>query len=364
MIGTLKPNKDPKDFELQHIVMDNVGPNEPWRYDATLINAIPKGDIHAQGTFGPWVVESPGDSPVTGKYTFDHANLGTIKGLGGMLSSVGEFSGALNKISVSGTTKTPDFSLDTANHPVPLETKFEAVVDGTSGDTYLNNVAARLGGTDFTAKGAVVNVKGQGHAVDLDVDVPQGRIEDFLALAVKTQPVVMTGVLGMKAHVHVSPGKVRVVDKLDLKGAFTMQRIHFTNPDTEDKVDMMSLRAQGDPKDAKPGATDVHSQMKGSFTMDAGKMQFSNLDYTLPGASVRLKGEYTLDGKSFEFAGTVNTDAKLSQMVATKWKSILLKPVDRFFKGDGGGAEIPVKISGTNTAPKFGLDLKNRGKEE
>ncbi len=104
--------------------------------------------------------------------------------------------------------------------------------------------------------------------------------------------------------------------------------------------------------------------MKGSFTMDAGKMQFSNLDYTLPGASVRLKGEYTLDGKSFEFAGTVNTDAKLSQMVAAKWKSILLKPVDHFFKGNGGGAEIPVKISGTNTAPKFGLDLKNRGKED
>ncbi len=102
-----------------------------------------------------------------------------------MLSSVGEFGGALNKIQVSGTSKTPDFSLDTANHPVPLETKFEAVVDGTSGDTYLNAVAARLGGTDFTAKGAVVNVKGQGHFIDLDVDVPHGRIEDFLALAVK-----------------------------------------------------------------------------------------------------------------------------------------------------------------------------------
>ena len=95
VIGTEKPNKDPKDFELKQIVMHDVGPNSPWRYDATLVNAIPKGDIHAVGTFGPWNVESPGDSTVTGHYTFDHADLNTIKGIGGILSSVGEFKGQL-----------------------------------------------------------------------------------------------------------------------------------------------------------------------------------------------------------------------------------------------------------------------------
>jgi hypothetical protein len=46
-------------------------------------------------------------------------------------------------------------------------------------------------------------------------------------------------------------------------------------------------------------------------------------------------------------------------MVASRWKSVLLKPVDPFFKKDGAGAEIPVKVSGTKTAPKFGLDLKH-----
>ncbi len=51
----------------------------------------------------------------------------------------------------------------------------------------------------------------------------------------------------------------------------------------------------------------------------------------------------------------MRTDAKVSQMVVSKWKSILLKPVDPFFKKDGAGAEIPVKISGTRSAPKFGL---------
>ena len=357
VIGTLKPDKEPEDFEMSRIVMRNVGPNAPWDYDATLVNAIPKGDIHSKGTFGPWNTKSPGDSTVTGHYTFDHADLNTIKGLGGMLSSVGEFTGQLNHIVVDGTTETPNFSLDTANHAMPLHTKFHAIVDGTNGDTYLQPVEARLGESDFTCSGTVINVKGKGHIIDLDVNVPDGRIQNFLQLAVKTTPVVMTGWLTMKTKLHIRPGDESVSKKIGLKAGFTLREIHFTNPEVEDKVDMLSLRAQGDPKDAKPGAEDVYSEMMGQFVMADGKLTFSKLDYTLPGADVMLVGEYTLDGERFEFEGKVRTDAKVSQMVASKWKSILLKPVDPFFKKNGAGAEIPVKVSGTRSAPKFGLNL-------
>jgi hypothetical protein len=51
-------------------------------------------------------------------------------------------------------------------------------------------------------------------------------------------------------------------------------------------------------------------------------------------------------------------------MVASKWKSLLLKPVDPFFKKEGAGAEIPVKVTGTKGAPKFGLDLRRRGEDD
>jgi hypothetical protein len=368
VIETAKPDKDPKDFDLKHIVMHNVGPDAPWRYDATLVNAIPTGDIHATGTFGPWVNESPGDSAVTGKYTFDRADLNTIHGIGGVLSSVGEFAGQLNRIVVDGTTDMPDFSLDTAKHPMPLHTKFHAVVDGTSGDTYLQPVEAKLGESEFSCKGAIVNIRGKGHLIDLDVYVPRGRIQDFLKLGVKTQPVVMTGLLNMKMKLQIQPGDERVIEKLGLKGRFTLSGIHFTNPAVQDKVDMLSLRAQGEAKQAKPGAEDVRSNMTGQFTLSKTRMDFRQLDYTLPGARVQLAGVYSLDGKEFDFGGTVWTDAKISQMVASRWKSLLLKPVDPFFKKDGAGAKIPFKITGTNGEPKFGLDLKhkdeNRPKDE
>jgi hypothetical protein len=357
VIGTAKPGKDPKIFALKHIIMHDFGSNASWPYDADLTNAIPRGDIHAIGSFGPWNLESPGDSPVDGDYTFDNADLGTIHGIGGMLSSTGKFGGQLNRIDVNGNTDTPAFTLDTANHPVPLKTHFHAIVDGTSGDTYLEPVAATLGSSQFTCSGSVINIKGKGHIIDLDIDIPAGQIRDFLNLAVKTQPPIMSGALQMKAKLNIPPGKQSVTQKIGVRGNFVLTRIHFTNAQMEDKVDMLSLRAQGRPGEAHAGAPDVHSQIRGAFNLQSGRMDFSQLNYTLPGATINLTGQYTLDGKKFDFTGKVRTDAQLSHMISTWWKSLLLKPVDPFFHKHGAGAEIPIKINGTNSAPKFGLNL-------
>ena len=237
------------------------------------------------------------------------------------------------------------------------------MVDGTTGDTYLQPVEAKLGASEFSCRGEVVNVKGLGHIIDLDIDVPAGRIQDFLQLAVKTEPVVMTGVLTMKTKLHIRPGKESVTQKLGLKGDFTLKRMHFTNPEVQDKVDMLSLRSEGRPKEAKPGAEDVSSNMTGKFQMGNGKLDLQDLHYTMPGATVQLAGVYTLDGKKFYFTGKVRTDAKLSQMVGSRWKSWGLKVVDPFFHKHGAGAEIPVKVTGTNSAPKFGLDIRHKDKK-
>ena len=357
VIAASRPDKDPKSFELQHIEMKNVGPNDPWRYDAVLINAVPKGEIRSSGTFGPWNTDTPGDSSVTGHYTFDHANLNPIKGIGGILSSVGDFKGQLDKIIVDGTAETPDFSLDTAKHPMHLRTRFHAIVDGTSGDTYLRSVDAILGNSHFTTSGAVVNVKGRGHQIDLDVDVPGDQLQDFLNLSVKTEPPVMSATITTKAKLQIPPGHQSVSQRMTMQGQFTLRNIHFTNPSVQDKVDMLSLRAQGQPEQAKPGATDVNSRMTGTFRMSGGALTFDDLSYSLPGAQINLFGVYSLDGQHFAFHGKVLTNASLPHMVDNFWASLALRAVQPFFRRKGGGAEIPVSITGTKSAPKFGLDL-------
>jgi hypothetical protein len=72
---------------------------------------------------------------------------------------------------------------------------------------------------------------------------------------------------------------------------------------------------------------------------------------------VNLQGIYSLNGQQFEFNGKLRTEASLSHMVDSPWLSVLLKAASPFFKKQGGGAEIPVKISGTKSEPKFGLDV-------
>jgi hypothetical protein len=91
-------------------------------------------------------------------------------------------------------------------------------------------VAARLAGSEFSCRGAIINVKGKGHTIDLDIDVPAGRIQDFLQLSVKTEPAVISGMVETKTKLHIRPGKESVSNKLSMQGGFTLQHIHFTNP--------------------------------------------------------------------------------------------------------------------------------------
>ena len=90
--------------------MRDVGPGQPMRFEAKLVNPKPVGDIQSFGTFGPLDETNPRDSAVQGDYSFTHADLNTIKGIGGILSSTGHYSGTLGRIEAAGTTDLQIFS--------------------------------------------------------------------------------------------------------------------------------------------------------------------------------------------------------------------------------------------------------------
>ena len=154
---------------------------------------------------------------------------------------------------------------------------------------------------------------------------------------------------------EIEAGHESVSKRMRMKGSFALEEIHFTDPALEDKIDVLSLRARGETDNLKPGAPDVTSKMTGDFDMGGGEIRFTRLEYSLPGGEIHLNGAYTLEGRRYDFVGHVRTKAELSQMVASKWRSILLKPLDPFFSKHGAGAEIPVRISGANGKPRFGL---------
>ena len=129
-----------------------------------------------------------------GDYSFSHADLSTIKGIGGILSSTGQYTGTLGNIVVHGSTDTPDFRIESGGHPVSLHTEFHAVVDGTSGNTYLRPVNATFLHSSLTANGSVVRVSTpHGHDIELNVVLEGARIEDLLKLGVRTDPPIWPG---------------------------------------------------------------------------------------------------------------------------------------------------------------------------
>jgi hypothetical protein len=366
-IMTDKPGKVPLIFEIHSVVMNSAGPGRAMPFTATLTNAKPIGDIGTKGEFGPWETQEPRDTPVSGTFSFIHADLGTIKGIGGILSSKGSYNGILDRIEVQGETDTPDFTVSTGGHPVPLHTEYNATVDGTTGDTYLHPVRARLLSSLIIANGSVVREAG-GHQVNLDVVSTGARVEDLLKVAVKSSPPALSGPVNLSTKFVLPHGPEPVPERLMLDGSFDLPAAHLSSASAQEKLDQLSLRAQGKAKEAQTEAknddlSDVLSELRGKFTLNAGVLSLSDLNFKVPGASIRLAGDYHLQDEDFSFEGHARLEAKLSQ-TTTGVKSFFLKALDPFFANKGAGTLLPIRIHGTGTTPGVGFDFGHAKRAE
>lgn len=365
-LETDKPNSAPLVFAIAHLKLTTQGEvHGAMGFNAELTNPRPPGTIYTHGRFGPWTVDDPGESPINGSYRFEHADLASFRGIAGTLSSTGNYEGTLRNLIVDGRTDTPDFRLSSGGEALDLRTHFHARVDGTDGDTWLEPVHATLGRSHLTARGKIVRIGAQpggvagqpaGHEVALTVNVDRGRIEDFLRLATQGEPL-LSGVLAMRTSLDVPPGKEKVPDRLRLNGTFTLNDVQFTNSKMQNRIDELSLRGQGKPQEAKhPDAVNVRSAMHSDFRMENGVITLPNLQYTVPGAEIDLKGAYGIAGGTLDFKGTAQMHATVSQMVGG-WKGLLLTPLDHFFRKGEAGTAIPVVIQGTRKDPQFTIDF-------
>jgi len=367
VMETSKPGKLPLQFAVAHLKLTNIASGGAMKYEADLTNPRPVGLIHATGSFGPWQTADPGKSPLTGDYRFDHADLASFKGVAGILSSTGHFEGTLRNLTVDGQTQTPDFRLTHFGHAMKLTTRFHAQVDGTNGDTWLQPVDATLGHSHFIAQGAVVRVLSTeagdttphsiGHDIALAVNVDKARIEDFLHLASHSETVLMTGDVRVKTALHIPPAPEPVHERLKLNGWFALDKVRFNSAKMQGRIAELSLRGQGHPDEVKTtDPASILSQMQGSFQMASGTVTLPALEFTVPGAKIELKGAYGVEGGTLNFVGKAKLEASVSRIVGG-WKGLLISPVDRYFKKDGAGTELPIHIEGTREQPEFGVDF-------
>jgi hypothetical protein len=346
------PEKLPLHFQLDTVTFHDFSFERAGRYSAVLTNPKPEGLIRSSGSFGPWNTYTPRSTPLSGDYQFD-ANLATIHGIAGTLNSSGSFSGVLESIKVTGAATTPDFQLELAKQPLNLDTRFRAVVDGTSGDTYLEEVDATLGKSHILAKGSVAGAPGaKGRTIALNVKA-DGRFEDFLRLAVKAQRPPMRGGITLATSLVIPPGDVDVVHKIQLKGSFKILRGQFASDTVQDKVDELSRRGRGEPENER--VQNVVADFGGSFALQNGQLDLPKFQFSVEGARVALGGNYRLPTQQLDFEGALLLDAPLSK-TTTGFKSLLLKVFDPLFRKQGAGTMLPIVVSGTVNQPSFGLD--------
>lgn len=348
--------KPPLQFDIEHVDMQHFGFDRAATFRARMSNPRPRGRIDATGTIGPWDTQALGSTSVAGAYTFSDAELSTIGGLLGTLTSTGSFAGVLERISVQGETSTPDFGLTVIRQPIGLETRFRAVVDGTNGDTYLEEVRALLGRTAILAKGAVTGTPGlKGRTVSLAVEIDDGRLEDVLRLTVRSAEPPMVGTLALESAFTLPPGDASVPDRLHLQGTFRISGAQFTSPTVQRRVDSLSRRGRGQP--TNQNVKDVVSNFGGAVSLRNGRVHLPRLRFQVTGAAVDLGGSYRLTNAELDFAGSLTLDAPLSR-TTTGFKSLLLRMADPFFRKRGKGAFVPIKIDGTVQQPSFGLDMR------
>lgn len=350
--------KRPLDISLHRLHLKAATLTDPLQYEASLQIPKPPGQIESTGSFGPWDKDDPGSSPLQGKYTYRYADLGIFPAIAGILSSTGEFRGELSRISAQGEASVPDFRLTSAGNPMPLKTTFEAEIDGTNGNTVLKPIHAQLGKSKFVTSGSVIKHDGDPRrTIDFDVKMADGRIEDFLKLAMKGKDTFMTGLLDLNARIKIPPLSGKVAEKLAIRGSFDVSDGHFLKSNFQDKIDELSRKGQGQPSNEQ--IDEVLVGMSGDFVLNGRQIDFSRIGFEVPGAVVSLAGGYDIGKEIMDFHGALRLDAKVSQ-TQTGVKRWLLKPVDPFFAKNGAGTFLRIQIVGPRASPSYGMDKAKR----
>lgn len=347
--------KNAKVWDIIELEMKNLRSTEPATFTASLINPIPYGTIESSGTFGPWNSDEPGVSAIGGDYTFA-ADLGTIEGLEGELNAVGKMSGTIERIATSGQTRTDKFRMtELDGDALPLTTAYDALVDGTKGDVELHRVDVHLGKSEFMTKGVVEGTKGvKGKRVVLNVKSSNANLGELLRFVSKGAQPPAYGDLVIDTAFDLPQGKHPVLQRLQLEGSVRAERVTFTNAAVQEKIDVLSRKAQGKPQDTT--IDEVASRMYAKFALRNGQFTYQDLSFKVQGADVRLNGTHSLRSKSLDLAGEVLLQATVSQTM-TGYKSWLLKPFDSLFKKNGAGTRLAIRVQGTQDQPKVGLEI-------
>ena len=342
----------PLRFDIHRFVVQHPGTREEMPFEVKLRIPEPPGELEVSGKVGRWRSDDPGQTPVSGAYSLDRADLRVFVGIRGIVSSRGDFNGNIQHIQLQGSADAPDFGVTRSGHRVHVTGDFRALVNGANGDVALEEVHASFGKTKVKSTGTV---EGEGEKTgDLKLDGTDGRIQDVLMLFIQAPVSPLTGNVAFNASAKVPATLHGFVRKVIFTSDFTIDNGHLTSADVQHKMDNLSREAQGEKQTDDP-ATAI-SNLVGHVELRDGVANFTDLKFRVPGALAHLHGTYDVTSEKIDMHGLLLMRADLPH-ATSGFKSFLLKPINVFLrKNHRGGARIPVTITGTYDKPIIKTD--------
>jgi hypothetical protein len=342
------------EFPIQRLLIYNLSRNARISYVVDMQNAMPTGQIHASGSFGPLLANQVGATPVTGRFTFSAVRLSDISPLDGTLAASGSFAGRLQEIEAKADATVPDFAIG-QGQPTSVSGTTTAAVNALNGGVTLRAVDVRLNKSVLHVAGDITGAK----AADLDFVVKDGRTEDLLHPFLTKRPPVV-GAIALHSHVRLAPGQAGKTfwQRMSLDGSFQGAGERLTDAAMEQSLSAFSERARSKQDAAANGANGgpVSALAGGTVSVRDGIAHTSRLAFAVPGASVELKGVLNLRNENVNLEGDLRMETNLSH-VTTGFKSLLLKPFAPFFRRKGAGAVVPVKVTGSPGHYKIGQNI-------
>ena len=334
-------------FDIHELVVQHPGTREEMPFAVKLRIPEPPGELEVSGKVGRWRSDDPGQTPVSGSYSLERADLAVFVGVRGSVSSRGNFNGNIQHIQLQGSADAPDFGVTRSGHRVHVTGDFRALVNGANGDVALEEAHASFGKTRVKSTGTVEGEGGK--AGDLKLNGTEGRIQDVLMLFIQAPVSPLTGNVAFNATAKVPATLHGFVRKVQFTSDFAIDNGHLTSADTQRKMDQLSQEAQGEKQTDDP-ATAI-SNLVGHVELRDGVANFTDLKFRVPGALAHLHGTYDVITEKVDMHGLLLMQADLPH-ATSGFKSFLLKPINVFLrKNHRGGARIPVTITGTYDKP-------------
>ncbi len=355
-IAPRRQGGQPMRFAFPRLMVTNIGRSKVLNFQTLIQIPKPTGDLRVSGSVGPLMLGRIADTRIAGSFQLRHADLSGYKAIAGNLSAEGRFQGTVGYAAVFGQTEISNFEVTSSRHSLGLKAEYSAIVDGTNGDVVLPSVQAHFLSTTVFGEGTISGK--QGKTMMLSLESSQGRVEDLLRLFVTADRPPLEGPINLNARIVLPPTHEPFIRRVRLEGNFTISEAEFTNPRTQEKVGELSARARGKTSQikSKGGPEPMTAELEGDVQLRHGIATVPTALFATAGAVAKGSGAYDLTTEAIDFRGKLAIHASLSK-AAGGLKSILLKPLDPFFKKGGQGAVLPVRMSGTYSHPVFKVSL-------